>query len=151
MGSVDRINSRECEISQAVEVAQTTMLEEAARRGFTRKVLHLHTKIPLTTLKSYEEGTAMPFAAFAKIAAVRNFPNDLLNLMMEVSGKEVCDATSHETDYDDLARAALEYASAHASYRHPESDGGIRLVHTETPSLKMKARALKAAAKKVAA
>lgn len=151
MASMDRINSRDCEISQATLVAQAAMLSEAAERGFTRKVIHSYTKIPTTTLKAWEEGTAMPFAAFAKIAAIRNFPNDLLNIMLESAGKEICDTESQETDFDDLARIALDYAAAHAAARHPDSPGKERIVHPEPTILKMKARALKSAAKRAAA
>lgn len=150
MSNRSEISSRTCEIAQAVEAGQLTMFRLAERdHGLTLKILALESGIPFGTLRTYAQGTAMPVSALCKLSRV--IPNALTSLMLDPAGKEICDAEASDTDFDDLARVALDYASAHAAFRHPQSDGGIRLVHTETPSLKMKARALKAAAKKVAA
>lgn len=146
----NKINRAECEISQAVEMAQMLMLDRAAQRGFTRKFLYHATGIPLSTLKSYEEGTAMPLSAFVKIAGVKGFPNELLSLVIDPADKSVHDSEEDETDFDDLARAASDYLVCYSQARHPDSPGSIRIVHNEKPELKLKAQGLKAAAKKVA-
>lgn len=153
MAESDRnISRRECEMSQAVEMAQMLMFDLAYRKhGFSRKILHLETGLPLTTIKSYEEGTSMPVAALVKIAAVRNFPNELLGLLFDPACKTITDADPEETDIDDLARAAVDVLQKYIAARHPESAGGIRIVHSERPDIEHSAKALKSAAKKVAA
>jgi hypothetical protein len=152
MTSRNEIPSRTCEITQAVEMGQMLMFDMAYRKhGFSRKILHLETGIPLTTIKSYEEGTAMPVAAFTKIAAVRNFPNELLSLVLDPSGKTIADAEPEETDLDDTARAAVDFLARYVGARHPESPGNIRIVHNEIDDLKMSARGLRDRAGKAAA
>lgn len=146
------ISRRECEITQAVDMAQMHMFDLAYRKhGFSRKVLHLETDIPLTTLKSYEEGTSMPVAALVKIAGVPGFPNELLSLVFEPAGKTLGDAEPDETDIDDLARAAVDVLQKYVAARHPDSPGGIRIVHNETADIKMSAAGLRDRAGKVAA
>lgn len=146
------INRSECEMTQAVSMAQMHMFDLAYRKhGFSRKVLHLETGIPLTTIKSYEEGTAMPLTAFVRIAAVKGFPNELLSLVMDCGGKSVCDAEEEATDIDDMARAAVEVLARYVSARHPDSPGGIRIVHNEVEDLARAAHAVTDKAGKVAA
>lgn len=146
------ISRNECEISQAVLQGQMAMLDLADRKfSFTRKRLAIETGIPATTLKSYEEGTQMPLSAFVKIAAVKGFPNELLALPFEHSGKAVTDAESDETDIDDLARAAVDVLAKYVTARHPDSPGGIRIVHNEVDDIRMSAAGLRDRAGKVAA
>jgi hypothetical protein len=142
--------ARDCDISHAVEMAQTLMLDLAERKhGITRKALHLATGIPISTLKSYEEGTAMPVTAFVKMAAV--IPNELLSLMLEPGEKAIADAEPDETDLDDLARAAVDVLQKYVAARHPDSPGGIRIVHSETADIKLAAKGIADRAGKVAA
>lgn len=141
---------RDCDISQAVEQAQIQMFDLAEKNhGLTRKVLHLHTGIPTSTLKSWEEGTAMPVAGFAKLCKV--IPNELTSLMLDAAGKSISDSETEETDIDDLARAAVDVLQKYIAARHPESPGGIRIVHSETGDIKMSAAGLRDKAGKVAA
>src|SRR3546814_3623559 len=69
-------------------------------------------------------------------------PNELLSLMLDVGGKVIADAEPDETDLDDLARAAVDVLQKYVAARHPESPGGVRIVHSETDDIKMSARAL---------
>src|SRR3546814_6111193 len=69
-------------------------------------------------------------------------PNELLRLMRDVGGKVIADAEPDETDLDDLARAAVDVLQKYVAARHPESPGGVRIVHSETDDIKMSARAL---------
>lgn len=144
------IPRRDCDMSQAVTMAQMHMLDLADRKfGFTRKVLSLETGIPSTTLKSYEEGTAMPLTAFVRIAAVKGFPNELLALVLDLSGKAIADAEAEETDIDDAARAAVEFLARYVGARHPDSSSGIKIDHTEKPDLKLAAAGMSDRAMKV--
>lgn len=146
------ISSRECEIAQAVSQAQMSMFDLAYRKhGFSRKILNLETDIPLTTLKSYEEGTAMPIAAVVKIAAVKNFPNELVSLLFEPADKVVADAEPDEGDLDNLALAAVEVLQKYIAARHPDSAGGIRIVHGEREDIEHAAAGFADRAGKVAA
>ena len=141
---------RDCDISQAVEQAQILMFDLAEKNhGLTRKALHLYTGIPTSTLKSWEEGTAMPVAGFAKLCKV--IPNELTAMMLEPAGKSVADAEPEETDLDDLARAAVDVLQKYIAARHPESPGGIRIIHSETSDIKLAAAGLQDKAGKVAA
>jgi len=146
------IMRRECEIAQAVDMAQMHMFDLAYRRhGFSRKILNLETDIPLTTIKSYEEGTSMPVSALVKIARVKGFPNELLSLLLEPADKILADAEPDETDLDNLALAAVDVLQKYVAARHPESPGSIRIVHNEAEDIKLSARGLESRAKKVAA
>src|SRR3546814_7540771 len=119
------------------------------KHGITRQVLNLETGIAISTLRSYEEGTSMPVSALVKMARV--IPNELLSLMLDVGGKVIADAEPDETDLDDLARAAVDVLQKYVAARHPESPGGVRIVHSETDDIKMSARALGDRAGKVTA
>ena len=139
------------EISQYAKTGAQKMLELAAKRRFTRKVLSIDTGIPATTLKYWEETGSVPLDGFVAIASVKGFPNELLSLPFEAASKAIADDEPEDHDVDDLARAAIEVLSKYVSARHPDSAGGIRIVHSEIPEIQQSARALKAAAKKVAA
>src|SRR3546814_4399671 len=75
----------------------------------------------------------MPVSALVKMARV--IPNELLSLMLDVGGKVIADAEPDETDLDDLARAAVDVLQKYVAARHPESPGGVRIVHSETDDL----------------
>jgi hypothetical protein len=145
-------SSRNCEISSAVTKAQVRMFDLAERdHDLTLKVLHLETRIPLGTLRGWIAGTSMmPLDGFVKLAAIKGFPNELLSLPLDVAGKSVCDAEPEETDMDDAAISALEYALKWARARHPDSPSGIRIDHTERPDLTLAAGGLTDKAGKVA-
>ncbi len=146
------ISRRECEISQAVDMAQMHMLDLAYRKhGFTRKILASHMEVSPSTVRSWEEGTSMPVHAFVKLARVPKFPNELLSLMVEPADRVIADAEEDEADIDDMVLAAAKVIELYVKGRHPDSDGGIRLVHTEKGEIKDAAKGLKARAAKVAA
>ena len=144
------ITSRTCDISQAVEAGQLTMFRLAERdHGLSLKILALESGIPHGTLRSYAQGTAMPVSALVKLARV--IPNELTSLMLDPGGKVVADAEPEETDIDDLARAAVDILQKYVAARHPESAGGIRIVHSETDDIKLAASSLQDRAGKVVA
>src|SRR3546814_1970738 len=58
--------------------------------------------------------------------------------MLDVGGKVIADAEPDETDLDDLARAAVDVLQKYVAARHPESPGGVRIVHSETDDIKMR-------------
>jgi transcriptional regulator with XRE-family HTH domain len=147
MGGRREISSRDCEISATVE----RMLRLAAKRGFSLKVLALETGIPESTLGMYLKGTAMPLATFARIVAVKGFPNELASLPFDGASKALVDAEPDETDLDDAAVAAAKLVLRYVEARHKESPGGIRIVHSEEPDLRLHAACVVEKAGKVAA
>lgn len=149
------ISSRTCEIAQAVETAQRAMFDAAAREhGLTLKVLEAATGISINTLRTYAPSKAttpacaMPVHVFLKLARV--IPNELTSLMLDPGGKAVGDAEPEETDLDDAAIAALEYALRWAKSRHPDSSSGVKIDHTEKPGLHLAAAGLQDRVGKVA-
>lgn len=141
------------DISDAVRREQVRMFDLANRKhGLSLKVLHAETGISTSTLSGWINGTSMmPLDGFVKIAAIKDFPNELLSLVLDVGGKSVCDAESEQGDVDDAVIAALELALTYAKARHPDSPGNIRIVHTEQPEIKMAARRVVDRCGKVAA
>jgi len=146
-------SSRMCEISDRVIKQQIRMFDLAERQhGMTLKVLHLETDIPTGTLRGWIAGTSMmPLDGFIKLAGVKGFPNELLSLALDIAGKSIADAEPEETDIDDLARAAVEVLQRYVAARHPDSPGGIRIVHNEKDDITLSAARLRDRAGKVAA
>lgn len=143
------ISARTCEITQAVEAGQLAMFRLAERdHGLSLKILALDTGIPFGTLRSYAQGATMPVTALVKLSKV--IPNELTSLMLDPGGKVLADAEPEETDIDDLARAAVDILQRYVTARHPESPGGIRIVHNEVADIKMAAAGLQDRAGKVA-
>lgn len=142
--------STHCKISNHVRATQETVFRLAARdHGLTRKRLNLETGIPITTLKSWAEGTEMPLSAFVKLAAV--IPNGIMSLLIEPAGKAVSDAAHDDTDLDDLALQSIRLLTRYIEARHPNSAGGIRIVHSEIPDLERAAGAVLDRAEKIRA
>ncbi|QTH19765.1 hypothetical protein HRJ34_15460 [Rhizorhabdus wittichii] len=150
MARRNEIPSRDAEISALVSIAQVRMFELAKKRGFTAKVLHLETGISTSTLGGWIAGTSMmPLDGFVKLAAIEDFPNELLSLPFEAAKRSISDAEPDETDVDDAAIAALEYALEWARARHPASPSGTRIDHTEKPNVAQAGRHLADRAGKV--
>lgn len=152
MLSQRNISRRECEISQAVNMAQMHMFDLAYRRhGYSRKIIHLETDIPLSTIKSYEEGTTMPIDAVVKVAAIKGFPNELVSLLFMPADKMIGDSDPEETDIDDAALAAIDLLQRYVKARHADSPGGIRIVHNEVEEIRHSAAGFQDRTGKVAA
>ncbi|MDF0543361.1 hypothetical protein PX699_13465 [Sphingobium sp. H39-3-25] len=117
--------------------------------GLSLKILSLDSGIPFGTLRSYAQGTSMPVSALAKLARI--IPNELTSLMLEPADKVLADSEPEETDLDDLARAAVDVLQKYIAARHPDSPGGIRIVHNEVADIKMAAAGLNDRAGKVVA
>ncbi|QEH79919.1 hypothetical protein EIK56_17980 [Sphingomonas sp. C8-2] len=149
MAGAREIPSRECEITAATIAAQARFFDLADQHGFTRKFISLSTGIPTGTLKDWANGTMMPLAGAVKIIRIKGLPNDIATLLIEKSGKSISDAEPDETDVDDAAIAALEYALEWARARHPASPSGTRIDHTEKPNVAQAGRHLADRAGKV--
>lgn len=152
MASRRENSSRDCEISNSVAAAQHHFFDLAKRKfGFTLKVISLETDISLSTLVDWDNGrSAMSLAGFVKIIGIKGFPNQLASLILEPAGKMVADAESDEADIDDLVIRALELALVHVKARHPESPGGVRIIHSELPDIQLAADGVADSAGKVA-
>lgn len=153
MATKREISSRSCEMSDTTKAAQKRMFDLAERRaGMTLKVLHLETDIPTGTLKGWIDGRhIMGLDGFVAISAIKGFPNELLSLPFDAASKSICDSEPEETDLDALAKAALDVLSKYVAARHPESPGGIRIVHSEEGDIRLSAAGYQDKSGKVAA
>lgn len=133
---------KQSEIPDAVRREQVRMFDLANRKhGLTLKVLNIETGISTSTLSGWINGTSMmPLDGFVRIAAIKDFPNELLSLVFDAAGKSVADSDEGAADVDDAVIAALEMTLAYVKARHPDSPGSIRIVHSEEPEIRMMAR-----------
>jgi hypothetical protein len=139
------------EISRRAKFGQVRMLELAEQAGFSAKVIELETGIPASTIRSWKAGTSMSLDAFAALAAIKAFPDDLLSLPFEAAGKAICDDAPADSDIDDLAQAAVDLLARYVAARHPDSPGGIKIAHNEKDALRQSAKAIGLESGKVAA
>jgi hypothetical protein len=100
--------------------------------------------IPIDTIRSWARGTAMPFHGFVRLAP--HFPDYLLSLMTEPSGKAVVTLEDGDGNLDELGREAAGYV---ADKLERESDGVV--CHMDKAVLKGRARRIAAAARRAAA
>lgn len=127
------------DIARRSVAAQSHMFRLAERdHGLTRKVLHLETGIPVSTLKAWANDTAMPVYGLAILAKV--VPDYLTSLVVEAAGK--CISTP-EAD-DGLDELAIEASGFVADYVQARADG--QLDHVERAKLNERKRRLKAVA-----
>jgi hypothetical protein len=117
--------------------------------GLTTKSLSKLANIPLTTLKGWKNGTAMPAWGLFALADA-GIPDHLISL---VSGPFQRSVTTNSDDGDSLdllAQIAADLAYHYAHARHPSSPGGTVIVPQEVPNLSDIADRLKAASRKAA-
>lgn len=130
----------ERDISRLTIEAQRRFFRIAKRdHGLSRKVLHIDTGIPLSTLKSWEADTAMTLSAFNRLARA-GVPDHLLSLLTDPGEKHVCT----NGDDDDLDELASECAGFVADKLDAERDGVVTPI--EEGRLKARKRRIKALA-----
>jgi hypothetical protein len=113
-------------IAQRVIAAQSHMFRLAeSRHGLTRKVLHLETGIPMTTLKTWANGTAMPVYGLAMLTRV--IPDYLTSLLLEPACKGIVTPEEGDGDLDTLAVEASSYV---ADYVAAKADGVVTPIET---------------------
>lgn len=101
------------------------------------------TRIPLTTLKGWRGGAAMP--AWGLFALKRaGVPDELLSLVSLPFG---CSVSSRgEVDIEELCEIAAELDQIYTDARRPSSEAGIHIGHTEGARLTEIAEKLRARA-----
>lgn len=136
-----------CDRTTIVKRAQLVIRSELDRRGYQMKVVAADANIHPNTLGSYfpadrnADPAQIPMGAvYALIGAI---PADLLSLLLP-DGWHLVEAPA-DIDHDDLAAGCIDYASAHARARHPDSPGGVDIVDCEDSDLKGRAARLKVA------
>lgn len=133
--------ARDCTITSKLKRRQEAMFLEAANRGITQKELHYATGLSLSIIGQYARGeTAMGMPAALK---VRQVVGAELFTMLFDDGDYLVEA-SKGLDHDDLAAGCIEYASAHAQARHPNSPAGVDIAECEEETLNGKAAKLHA-------
>lgn len=123
-----------------VKAAQKAMFDLAeSRHGLTRKILHLETGIPISNLRDWHNGAAMPVYGLALLAKI--IPDYLTSLLLEPAGKGITTPEEGDGDLDTLAVEAAGYVS---EYVADKADG--QLDHIERARLDEKRRRLRAVA-----
>jgi hypothetical protein len=103
-------------IERNLILRQATFLRKAAERGFSIALIETETGIPATTLASYidkpsRKASLMPLSAFIKIAAIDNFPDDLLSLLIEDSKHDVIRRDAEASSFLELGAKAGSFAA----------------------------------------
>lgn len=103
-------------IERNLIIKQATFFRKAGERGFTVAVIEAETGIPGPTLSSYvdkpsRKASLMPLAAWIKIAAIPNFPTDLLSLLIEDSGHNAVRRDAEQASFLDLGERAGSFAA----------------------------------------
>jgi hypothetical protein len=134
--------AHDCSITSQLKRRQQAMFLEAANRGITHKQIHYEANLSLSIIGQYARGeTAMGGPAMLKIRRVVGA--ELFTMLLD-DGDHLIEAPA-DIDHDDLAAGCIDYASAHARARHPDSPGGVEIMPCEDTELKGRAARLKVA------
>lgn len=113
--------------------------------GLSPEAISAKCPIPLSTLKGWRDGAAMPAWALGELGAV-GVPDHILSLVLEPFGKHVGTDEPSEGDLETLAREGAHYLAEHADAK---ADGVITPM--ERGKLKDRARRIVGVGRKVAA
>lgn len=117
--------------------------------GLTIAVLARTRNIPVSTLKGWREGSAMPAWALGELG----LPDDLVSIVLQPFNRAVVsinDDGKEAADFDNLGLEALGLAGEVATARSPNSPGGMKIVHSEIAAIRGRARPLCANLRRVA-
>lgn len=119
-----------------------------SEHGLSLGVLARTRKIPLSTLKGWNDGSAMPAWALGALG----LPDDLVSLVLQPFRKFIgTEEAGDEGDIDALGLEALGLAGEIATARSEQSPGGPRIVPMERARIGARARKLCPKARAVAA
>jgi hypothetical protein len=111
---------------------------ELDARGLPMKVCASRAGVSYSTFLSWFPAGGTP--QIPSLAALRGLaralPGDLLSLLVPDGFHIVPDPSG--LDYDDFAAGCLDFASAHAQARHPNSECGVDIGPRETDALNSK-------------
>jgi hypothetical protein len=125
--------------------AQREMFRLAEKEaGLSASAIAAKTPIPLSTLKGWRNGAAMPAWAIGQLGAA-GVPDHLLSLLLEPFGRAVVTCDGGNGDLDQLGREGAHYLAEHADAK---ADGVVTPI--ERARLGDRARRLAGAARQVA-
>lgn len=121
----------------SVELQREIFRLAEAEHGLSVAVLARTRKIPVSTLKGWREGAAMPAWALGELG----LPDDLVSLVLQPYAKHVgSDENEEGGDLDALGLEALGLAGEVATARSPQSPGGTSIVPIEKALIRNRAR-----------
>jgi hypothetical protein len=130
--------------------AQAEMFRLAqAECGLSLRAISQRSPIPCSTLKGWRDGAAMPAWAIGELGDA-GVPDHLLSLVTAPWKRSVLTDEETDSDLDDAADAAGEFAASVRRARHPQSPGGVHIVPQERAEIvpigrKARAKLVKAA------
>lgn len=116
-----------------------------AECGLSIRAIAARSPLPVSTLKGWREGNAMPAWALGALGEA-GVPDHLLSLVLEPFGRHVGTDESDDGDLDHLGRESAHYLAEHADAK---ADGVV--THIEKAKLKGRARRIAGVARRVAA
>src|SRR5688572_10990406 len=92
------IMARDCMITARMCRNQRTMFRLAeSQHGFTQKSIHLETGMSLSAIGQYARGeTAMSGPAIYKLATVKDFPSELLSMLLDGTNRHIEDGEAED-------------------------------------------------------
>lgn len=118
-------------------VSQQANVFRLAERDHGLSISRIHTLsgIPISTLKGWRGGAAMPAWALGALGDA-GVPDDLLSMILAPYSRHVGTDEPGEGDLDTAGLDAGEAAHAIARSRSPQSPGGIAIVPQVVPLLR---------------
>lgn len=130
--------------------AQQEMFRRAESEcGLTIAVIAKRSPLPLSTMKGWKDGTAMPAWAIGALGEA-GVPDHLLSLITEPFGRCVVTEEDGDGDLDAAATDALDFAMAVQRARRPDSPGGVSIVPQEAALIHPKRQRATAALRRAA-
>ena len=122
------------------------MFRQAALGGFSQDRIHSETHLPTTSLSDWATGKAkLSLLGLLRIAAIENFPTELLSLIFDGTGRHIEDDTADEGDHDRVAGGCIDFLAHKTAAHHPESEAGVAIGPSEDRRLREVSRGLRAA------
>lgn len=119
------------------------MLRLAKKHGVTAKMIAMDTGYSRTAVGEWERGeTCMSAPALLALAEMREFPSELLSLILEGTGRCIVDGDD-DNELDTLGEDADAVAAEVRRARHPASGGGPEITDIEEARIRRAAAKLK--------
>jgi hypothetical protein len=135
----------------SVAAQQELFARAASDEGLSLAAIHaLDKHLRMSTMRGWASGaTQMPAWAIGALGEV-GVPDHLLSLVTAPWMRSVITDEETDSDLDDAADAAADVVTAVRRARHPQSPGGVAIVHTETAQIKPLVRRAHAKLRRVA-